>query len=119
MAGRSAVAAVRAVAVEGDPGLTAAAAVFTATGRTPGRDRRGSSQRFCGSPVFGRKTRMHCYRFFISTETAGLKKKKIHLLVLAARTFWKQFRRFCCQKAFDAVDAGRRLPVILLKKKGS
>ena len=79
MAGRSAVAAVRAVAVEGDPGLTAAAAVFTATGRTPGRDRRGSSQRFSGSPVFGRKTQMHCYRFFISTETAGFKKKLLCL----------------------------------------
>lgn len=38
VAGRSAVAAARAVAVEDGPGLTAAATVFTSTGRTPERE---------------------------------------------------------------------------------
>lgn len=41
MAGRSAVAAVRAVTVEDGPGLTAASAVFTTTGRTPERREAG------------------------------------------------------------------------------
>lgn len=39
MAGRSAVAAVGAVAVEDGPGLTAAGAMFTAAGRAPETER--------------------------------------------------------------------------------
>lgn len=39
MAGCSAVAGVRAVTVKDGPGLAAAATVFTATGRTPERER--------------------------------------------------------------------------------
>lgn len=46
MAGGTAVAAPRAVAVEAGPGLRAAAAVFTAAGRAPGssKDRKDQSE---------------------------------------------------------------------------
>lgn len=46
MAGRSAVAAVRAVTVEDGPGLTAEATVFTTTGRTPERDEKRETRTF-------------------------------------------------------------------------